>query len=208
MSLISGYLNQTASHYVTAEFYNGAPLDEIPLNNITIGEDFRVRAERSGTAGDPRHVYLVGTLDGEPVTETLTFTSGLYGPELIVTSDELFDDLTEVTTDMGGDYGITISIRAVDAAGDEIPPTWQEFACRWEDKRSTYLKVSDDEASEVIAVSDAKVICEAQIEAEALVRPVVGGVPGIVYEVKVVKSTPGLSGSEEFRVLLLGGVGE
>lgn len=40
MSLISGYLNQTASHYVTAEFYNGAPLDEIPLNDITIGEDF------------------------------------------------------------------------------------------------------------------------------------------------------------------------
>lgn len=102
---------------------------------------------------------------------------------------------TEAATDMGGDYGITISIRAVDAAGDEIPPTWQEFACRWEDKRSTYLKVSDDEASEVIAVSDAKVICEAQIEAEALVRPVVGGVPGIVYEVKAVKSTPGLWGS-------------
>jgi hypothetical protein len=206
-SSVDGYLNQTARYQAILEFYNGAPAATLPLNDIEVGEDFKVRGEISALpSGGDRHAYLVGSLDGSPVTETLTFYDGEYGPELKITSTELFDTLTEVTTDMGDDAGITISIRPVDSDGDEYPPFWQEFDCRWEDKQSSYLKVSDDETGQLIAVSDAKVICTEKIGYGKVVQQIIDGLPDIGYEVVKVKPAVDLNGDEDFRILLLGGI--
>jgi hypothetical protein len=204
MSLISGYLNQTARYYASGEFYNGPALATLTLNEIDLGVDFLVKVVRSWNSGD-RYADLVGTLDGDPVSERLSF-SGMYGT-LEKISSKWFDTLTAVTTNMGGDAEQYLRVVGVDSGEHELG-AWVDFPCRWEDKTSHYLKVTDDHHSQLIALSDAKVFCEIPLADGHLVRRVVGGVSGTIYEVKKVRPAEGLEGNEEYRLLLLGGVGE
>ena len=202
MSLVWGYLNQTAKYYVTGEFYNGPAKDTVPLGSLPLDDPFKVKVVRSYSAGN-RQAIVAGTYNENPVSQTLTF-SGLYG-ELEKTTTQLYDELTSVTTNMGSDPELSLRVVACNAGGDEIG-AWVEFPCRWEDKTSNYLKIKEGEAAREIALSDAKVICEAPLKDGDLIRLVKDGVDWPTYEVVKVKPVVDLGGQESHRELLLGGI--
>ena len=204
MSLIEGYLNQIGKYYISPEFYEGPVLEEIPVGEVDLGVPFKVKFTLSATVN--LNVDLVGTYEGEPQEDTLVFSAS-WGDTVMV-SAVFFDELTSpITTDIGANER-NCWIVAADAAGEEMPGAWVEFPCRWVDKTSSYLKVEGDVVTGEIAVSDAKVLCEVPLKDGDKVRQVQNGVDGIIYEVKKMKPAIGLSGAEEFRTLLLGGVGE
>jgi len=89
----------------------------------------------------------------------------------------------------------------------ELPGEWVEFSCRWEAKRSTYLKVVEGEYSQQIMQAEGRLFCLEPLEFEAQIKLVINGEDSPIYEVVKVDPKTGLEGEELYRVLLLGGVG-
>lgn len=193
--MIDAYLNQTAQKKVTAPavFYDGPAAASLDLDMTEIGEDFKVKIIVSG--GDcTGRVDLSGKLDGSPLSEYKTYTMcrTFY-------SDYTYDKLTSVTTSGLADEDPIPNIKlvAVDAGHAEIvTTTWQDFACRWEDKAISYWTELGE-----LTLSDAKVICKELIEAGDFIRLESEG--GLGHQVMKKKPTTMLGGSEAFRTLLL-----
>jgi hypothetical protein len=194
--VIGGYLNQTAQKKVetAAVFYDDEAAAELELEEITVSIDFRLKVRLEGGTGSGT-VTITGELDGSPVSETITFTSS---PRTKYSSNT-YDTLTSITTSglADEDPAPNITVTAVDELLHEITTTsWQNFACRWEEKGVSYWNSLGQ-----LTLSDGKVITEEAIEAGDTIRINTGDVVG--HEVKSVKSATGLEGAEEFRTLLL-----
>jgi hypothetical protein len=198
VSLIRGYLNQTGQvkREAAAVFYNGpaaASLEPLLITGIG-GDSFKVKVQKSGGEAVTHTITVTGTLGGSPVSNVLTYN---YASQTKTTSS-YFDTITSITTEMAGEDPLpNIRAVAVDGGGAEITATtWEDFACRWEEKAVPYW---NDLGAFIL--SDAKVICEEAIEAGDWIR--LSPDTGFGSEVKSMKPAVGLGGSESFRTLLL-----
>lgn len=207
MSLISGYLNQTAKYEGSPVLYEWTPvLETLTLSPpFSMEEPFKVKFEID-SGGTALNVIIKGTLDGEPQSDTLEG----FGPPwdtTVMTTSKQFDTVTEITTDIG-ENELNCRVVAVDpTTEEELPGGWVDFPCRWEAKRSTYLKVVDEEYSQQIMQAEGRLFCTEPLEFGAQIKLVINGEDSPIYEVVKVDPKTGLDGEELYRVLLLGGVG-
>jgi len=124
----------------------------------------------------------------------------------MVTSKQ-FDTVTEITTDIGEEELNCRVVAADPTTEEELPGEWVEFPCRWELKRSTYLKIAGDEYSQQIMQAEGRIFCLEPLEFGAKIKLVIGGADSPIYEVVKVDPKTGLDGEELYRTLLIGGVG-
>ncbi|MDD5047875.1 MAG: hypothetical protein PHH09_03015 [Methanoregulaceae archaeon] len=205
--MIAGYLNQIAKYEASPVLYGWAPvLATLTLSPPFSMEDpFKVKFEID-SGGTPLNVTITGTLDGEPQSDTLEGFGPPWGTTVMTTSKQ-FDTVTEITTDIG-ENELNCRVVAVDpTTGEEISIEWVEFPCRWEAKRSTYLKVVEGEYSQQIMQAEGRLFCTEPLEFGAQIKLVINGEDSPIYEVVKVDPKTGLDGEELYRVLLLGGVG-
>lgn len=202
MSIISGYLNQVGQLKVegAAVFFDGpaaASLEPLLITDIG-GDAFYIKAEKTDGEATDHWVKIDGKLDADVVSETLNFgnyaTRTKYGCQY-------FTEVTALSSNMDTEDPLPrLRIVAVDEGGAEITSTsWENFACRWEEKSSHYF-----DSAGVLTLSDAKVmISSSQITNGDHIRLVTGGIPGDDHEIKKMRPATGLPGSELFRTLLL-----
>lgn len=205
--MIAGYLNQTAKYEASPVIYGWAPvLATLALSPpFSMDDPFKVKFEISSGA-IALNVTITGTLDGEPQTDTLEGFGPPWGTTVMVTSKQ-FDTVTEITTDIGEEELNCRVVAADPTTEEELPGEWIEFSCRWEAKRSTYLKVVDEEYSQQIMQAEGRLFCLETLEFGAQIKLVINGEDSPIYEVVKVDPKTGLDGEELYRVLLLGGVG-
>lgn len=197
MSLIRGYLNQVGQKRVEAPFifYDGPAVETLPLDITDIGGGgFKVKATVSAGAACTGTITITGFIDSTPRSETLT-----YDMCRSKTSVYTYTEITSVTTAglHDEDPVPNVYLVAVDAGGALITgTTWEDFDCRWEDRNVSYWNDLGN-----LTLSDAKVMCEEEIEAGDWIRKKTVG--GAGFEVLKVNPATGLGGAEEFRTLLL-----
>lgn len=199
MSLIAGYLNQVGQvkRSGAAVFFDGPAAATLEIEDIEVGEAFKVKVRKSdgeAVAGTVT-VYGKNASTGNPDSEVLTYS---YATQT-KTGYKYFSELTAIETSMAGEDPLpNIRAVAVDGGGAEITvTTWEDFACRWEQKSVSYWTDLGN-----LTLSDAKVMTEAEIEAGDWIRLYPDdSIAG--HEVKSVKPATGLAGAEEFRTLLL-----
>ena len=205
--MIAGYLNQTAKYEASPIIYGWAPvLATLTLSPpFSMDDPFKVKYEISSGA-IALNVTITGTLAGEPQTDTLEGFGPPWGTTVMVTSKQ-FDTVTEITTDIGEEELNCRVVAADPTTEEELPGEWVEFPCRWEAKRSTYLKVVEGEYSQQIMQAEGRLFCIEPLEFGAQIKLVINGEDSPIYEVVKVDPKTGLDGEELYRVLLLGGVG-
>jgi len=201
--VIAGYLNQVAKYEASPVLYGWAPV----LAKLTFSPPFSMDAPfKVRVLIDMTLTFTVtvkGTLGTPPEaqTDTLSFNAG-WG-DIIKTTTKQFNTVTEITTTIGANERNCRISAADPTTEEELPGAWVEFPCRWEAKRSTYLKVVEDQASQQIMQAEGRIFCTEPLESGAKVKLDTG----IIYEVVKVEPKAGLDGKEMYRVLLLGGVG-
>ena len=201
MSLVGAYLQQTAQLKVVAPavFFNGPAAASLePLLIADIGGDaFYIKIEKTDGESTSHWVKIDGKLDADVVSETLNF--GTYATRTKY-GYQAFTEVTALTSNMETEDPLpNLRIIACDEGHAEITTTtWENFACRWEERSSHYF-----DSAGVLTLSDAKVICEDEIEDGDYIRLVTGGTPGEDHEIKKMRPATGLQGSELFRTLLL-----
>ena len=205
--MIAGYLNQTAKYEASPILYGWAPvLATLALSPpFSMDAPFKVKFEIDSGA-IALDVTITGTLDGEPQTDTLEGFGPPWGTTVMVTSKQ-FDTVTEITTDIGEEELNCRVVAADPTTEEELPGEWVEFPCRWELKRSTYLKIAGDEYSQQIMQAEGRIFCLEPLEFGAKIKLVIGGADSPIYEVVKVDPKTGLDGEELYRTLLIGGVG-
>ncbi|MDF0591665.1 hypothetical protein [Candidatus Methanocrinis natronophilus] len=199
--MIAGYLNQVAKYEASPVLYGWAPvLATLTLSPpFSMDDPFKVEFRISSTL--TFDVTITGTLDGEPQSDTLEFNAG-WGDIVLITAKQ-FDTVTEITTTIGANERDCRVVAVDPTTEEELPGAWLEFPCRREAKRSTYLKVVEDQASQQIMQAEGRIFCTEPLEFGAKVKLD----SGVIYEVVKVEPKAGLDGKELYRVLLLGGVG-
>lgn len=167
-----------------ATLFNGGASATLTLTgSIPSGQDFAIRA----TASHAGTVSIVGELDGEAVSEVMTFTFARWRK-----TSHTFDTITAITTtDMDGE---DLHIEAVDTLGNPITTeSLVDVTCRWEGKQEKYVDENGDDRR-----GNAKVITSELIDVgETLIYG------GRRYEVVLIKPAVRLGGSERFRTLIL-----
>jgi len=203
--VIAGYLNQSAKYEDTPVIYGWAPvLATLTLSPpFSMDDPFKVKFQIDATL--TFDVSITGTLDEEPQSETLNFNAG-WGDKVKTTTKQ-FDTVTEITTTIGANERNCRVVAADPTTEEELPGEWVEFPCRWEAKRSTYLKVVEGEYSQQIMQAEGRLFCLEPLEFGAQIKLVINGEDSPIYEVVKVDPKTGLDGEELYRVLLLGGVG-
>jgi hypothetical protein len=205
--VIAGYLNQVAKYEDSPVIYGWAPvLATLTLSpSFSMDDPFKVKYEIS-SGSIALNVTITGTLDGEPQSDTLEGFGPPWGTTEMVTSKQ-FSTVSEITTDIGEEELNCRVVAADPTTEEELPGEWVEFPCRWEAKRSTYLKVVDEEYSQQIMQAEGRLFCLEPLEFGAQIKLVINGEDSPIYEVVKVDPKTGLDGEELYRVLLLGGVG-
>ena len=195
--MIENYLNQVAQvkREGAVVFYDGPAAASLDLNMTEVGRDFKVKIILSDGEACTGVVSLVGEIDGTPRNEDREWhTCRMYY------SDYTYDKLTSVSTSGLADEDPIPNIKlvAVDEGYVEIvTTTWEDFACRWEDKSIAYWNDIGE-----FTLSDAKVMCIEPIETGDHIR-LYPSTHTLGYAVLKVKPATDLPGDEVFRTLLL-----
>jgi len=198
VSLASGYLNQVGQRGVEGAlvmYDDLADVADLPITPLTYEEGFKVKATKTDGEAVAHIITIYGYLDATPKTESIDF--GAYATRTKYSSN-FYTNVYQITTTLYLEDPIpNLRVVAVDGGSAEIEvTTWEDFACRWEEKSVSYW--TDLGA---LTLSDAKVICEALIENGDWIRLFPD--TGFGSEVKKVRPATGLNGEEAFRTLLL-----
>lgn len=198
MSLIRGYLSQVGQvkREGALEMYDGpADTAELDITPLEYGDGFKIKAVKSGGEAVSHIITVYGYLEETPRSEVIDF--GAYANRTKY-GLKTFTAVDQITTTLYLEDPIpNLRVVACDAGNAEIvAETWEDFACRWEEKSVSYW----NDLGEFV-LSDAKIICEEEIEVRDWIR--LSPSTGFGSEVKKVKPATGLGGAEEFRTLLL-----